>query len=588
MKRFSLNKKIWIVIAILIAGALGIATVGITRMAEIEGSLEHIAKVYVPRKQSALEIQSTLQGMAVYERNILLSKDASEREKDAAEFTKRKDRMNDYIEQAIKIAAEEDKIILAQLNTKYQTYLSMSERAQVLAMDGYANEAFDIIGNQGRDLRYEIDRITNDLVISSGRRMDERVAKAESDYIVAAWTMIGTSLFAILLGVFIAIVILRSVSKAINNVISQLTSNSTQVSSAAKQIAGSSMELSQTTTEQAASLEETASAIEQLSAMTKRNAESARNSTIVSKDSNHSALRGKKVVSEMIQAMQEIDQANARIMEQVNQSNQQMSEIVKVISEIGSKTKVINEIVFQTKLLSFNASVEAARAGEHGKGFAVVAEEVGNLAQMSGNAAREISEMLETSIQKVEAIASGTKTRVETLVTEGKAKVAVGANVAKECGAVLDEIVTNVSSVSQMIGEIATASDEQARGIEEITNAMNQLDQVTQQNAAVSEEAASAAEHLAGQAETLGHAVTVLVATIKGESHEATSFVRPIAEVSSAEGAKTKSANVLRFQNRKSIGRQVPESRGQPMEKGKAVAGSDVVPAENDPRFVDI
>jgi len=233
--------------------------------------------------------------------------------------------------------------------------------------------------------------------------------------------------------------------------------------------------------------------------------------------------------------MAEIDQNNADIMEQVNSSNAQFSEIVNVIQEIGNKTKVINDIVFQTKLLSFNASVEAARAGEHGKGFAVVAEEVGNLAQMSGSAAEEISGMLQDSIQKVEKIVSETKTKVEKIVFEGKEKVSVGASVARQCGEVLDEIVSNVSSVSHMAGEISSASQEQAQGVQEITKAMNQLDTVTQQNAKTSNEVAGAAEELSTLADSLNGAVEQLLATIKG-SEDATESSQSSAEDGSNGG----------------------------------------------------
>jgi methyl-accepting chemotaxis protein len=203
-------------------------------------------------------------------------------------------------------------------------------------------------------------------------------------------------------------------------------------------------------------------------------------------------------------------------MAQVNESNEQIAGIVKVVEQIAKKTQVINDIVNKTELLSFNASVEAARAGEHGKGFAVVAEEVGNLARMSGAAAEEITSLIDGSIENVNKIVRETGSKVSTLIESGKRSVAEGTVVAQECGEVLREIVGNVNSVSAMSGEIATASTEQARGINEITKAMNQLDQMTQQNAATSEECASAAEELSAQAESLKSTVTLLVKTVNG------------------------------------------------------------------------
>jgi methyl-accepting chemotaxis protein len=133
-------------------------------------------------------------------------------------------------------------------------------------------------------------------------------------------------------------------------------------------------QLSQATTEQAASLEQTSASIHEMNSMVERNTENAKAAADKSGHSRDGALRGKDVVTKMMTAINEINDANSGIMSQIDESNVRMGEIITVINEIGSKTRVINDIVFQTKLLSFNASVEAARAGEHGKGFAVVAE----------------------------------------------------------------------------------------------------------------------------------------------------------------------------------------------------------------------
>lgn len=313
-----------------------------------------------------------------------------------------------------------------------------------------------------------------------------------------------------------AFIVSNALVSSLKQISDALDESSAQVSSAAGQIASSSEELSQAATEQASSLEETSSSVEEMSSMVNINTENAKKASENSEESKRQAERGRTVVEEMVKSMGQINDSNNNIMNQINHSNEQMGEIVKVIQEIETKTKVINDIVFQTKLLSFNASVEAARAGEQGKGFAVVAEEVGNLAQMSGNAAKEISEMLASSVHKVEAIVSETRSKVDVLIADGKEKVSAGTKVAEECGEVLAEIVVNVSSVATMASEISNASFEQSKGIQEITKAMGQLDQVTQTNAATSEEAASAAEELSSQASSLKTQVLTLVAVING------------------------------------------------------------------------
>lgn len=319
----------------------------------------------------------------------------------------------------------------------------------------------------------------------------------------------------------ICIFIANQLVQVLSRVSNELNHSSVQVSAAAEQIAASSEQLSQATVEQASSLEETSSSIHEMNAMVVKTSENAVRVSKRSEESQMNALKGKEVVQEMISSINDITKSNEQIMAQINQSNNEIGEIVKVIAEIGEKTKIINDIVFQTKLLSFNASVEAARAGENGKGFSVVAEEVGNLAQMSGKAASEISTMLDGSITKVESIVSDTKIKVESLISEGKKKVERGTNVANECGAMLDEIVSSISAVTEMASDIAQSSQEQSQGVNEITRAISQINVATQQNSAGAAESASAAEELSAQAHMLKNAVQALVVTVEGERHKA-------------------------------------------------------------------
>ena len=199
------------------------------------------------------------------------------------------------------------------------------------------------------------------------------------------------------------------------------------------------------------------------------------------------------------------------------EGNRRIAEISSVISDIAAKTKVINDIVFQTKLLSFNASVEAARAGENGKGFAVVAEEVGNLAQMSGRSAGEISAIVEESIRKVDAIVTENKSNVEKFIQSAKLKVQKSQAVASKCGTMFDQVVDNTTKVNGLIEEISRASSEQSKGIEEITNAMGQIDLATNENSTVTHSVAKAAKDLSGRADVLKEMSSELYQTVHGK-----------------------------------------------------------------------
>ncbi len=302
----------------------------------------------------------------------------------------------------------------------------------------------------------------------------------------------------------------------LNTILSVLSTESKNLYVISKKVSTSSTSLADATTQQASALQETASSMEELSSMVKKNAENAANSLSVSQKSEVIANQGKEIVLSMNGAIGEISESNTDIMKHVEMSNQQISDIVSVIHEIGNKTKVIHDIVFQTKLLSFNASVEAARAGEHGKGFAVVAEEIGNLAQMSGNAAKEIGDLLSASTGKAEKIVQDTREKVKSLISQNQSKIKLGTKVAHECGDALEKIVQNVIHVTEMMNEISTATGEQNVGIVEINKAMNQLEEVTQENSSTSTQVADYSQNISTQAQALQEVVSKMETLIRG------------------------------------------------------------------------
>lgn len=214
----------------------------------------------------------------------------------------------------------------------------------------------------------------------------------------------------------------------------------------------------------------------------------------------------------------QISESNQNMVHQIEGSNKEITEIVNIIREIDSKTKVINDIVFQTKLLSFNASVEAARAGENGKGFSVVAEEISHLASMSGQAAQEITHLLDSSIQKVEYIVKNSHETVEKAIEIGKKKVDATNVAADRCGDIFNEIVVNVSKTKDIIQDIAQASNEQVQGINSINNAIQKLQHVSSSNSQISSEVASTADTLKEQVGELAGAVTTLQDLVHGAS----------------------------------------------------------------------
>ncbi|EFH8783413.1 methyl-accepting chemotaxis protein [Escherichia coli] len=261
--------------------------------------------------------------------------------------------------------------------------------------------------------------------------------------------------------------------RSLTDTVTHVREGSDAIYAGTREIAAGNTDLSSRTEQQASALEETAASMEQLTATVKQNADNARQASELAKNAATTAQAGGVQVSTMTHTMQEIATSSQKI---------------------GDIISVIDGIAFQTNILALNAAVEAARAGEQGRGFAVVAGEVRNLASRSAQAAKEIKGLIEESVNRVQQ----------------------GSKLVNNAAATMIDIVSSVTRVNDIMGEIASASEEQQRGIEQVAQAVSQMDQVTQQNASLVEEAAVATEQLANQADHLSSRVAVFTL----EEHE--------------------------------------------------------------------
>ncbi|MEW6288552.1 MAG: methyl-accepting chemotaxis protein [Thermodesulfobacteriota bacterium] len=285
--------------------------------------------------------------------------------------------------------------------------------------------------------------------IGSGIYVDD----VEKELARTSWAMLLGGSLPLGTLLLLGFVVTRSIVKPLHQITAELNRAAITVADASSQVAGSSQLLAEGTAEQAAALEESSSSLEELSSMTKQNAGNAREVDVQMTETKNVVSRSNESMTELTVAMHDIASAS--------------QETQKII-------KTIDEIAFQTNLLSLNAAVEAARAGEAGAGFAVVASEVRNLALRAGEAAKNTSELIEKSARRIHH----------------------GSELVKKCNVNLAEVSQGAEKVHKLVNEIATAAVEQAKGINQISTAVSEMDSVTQTNAANAEESAAASEEL--------------------------------------------------------------------------------------------
>jgi len=305
---------------------------------------------------------------------------------------------------------------------------------------------------------------------------------------------------------------------SLGNLSNEVRTVSTQISSSASSLSSIVSQLSQ-------AVEQTSSALVEMTAMTSRSSDHSSEMKASADGVIQLAADAKSVFQELIQSMQDIKDANDRSAHELRESNSKVSALVRVIEEVDSKTRIINDIVFQTKLLSFNASVEAARAGEHGKGFAVVAEEIGNLARVSGDAAQEINQLLDSSLQQVRASVEESKASIEKMVSVSSGLIDQGVEVMSRSGGSLDQIHAAAAKVLSMANEIKSGTDETSNGISEILKAVHRIEEAATVSSQTAENNSQTAGLIMKEADLLNGVASELSLTVTGKTWEESSAV---------------------------------------------------------------
>ncbi|WP_363502221.1 methyl-accepting chemotaxis protein [Burkholderia sp. LMU1-1-1.1] len=531
LAKMKVGTRLGLGFALVLLFLIAVTTVGIFRMAQIQDRLDHVISVNNVVSRLVLDMRANVNDRISSLRVLTLMTDAADMEPElnrvkelASKYT---DAQNKLSAQFAKESIPEEKALLATIKEQEGLAMPAIAKATEMWLASNAEGATRVLIKEIRPAQKKWMTALDQLAALEDKLNAEMQVDAAKGFSSGRTFMIIMGLLAVGISIVAALVITRgllkqlggepdytaSIASSIANgdlavsidtsgndkdsllfemkemrnslvdIVGQVRSGTETIGTASREIAAGNIDLSARTEMQASSLEKTASAMEELTSTVKQNADNAREANQLASVASDVAIKGGKVVSEVVNTMSSID-ASAK----------------KIVDIIG----VIDGIAFQTNILALNAAVEAARAGEQGRGFAVVASEVRNLAQRSAGAAKEIKMLIDDSVEKVGA----------------------GTKLVGQAGVTMDEVVASVRRVTDIMSEIANASQEQSAGIEQVNLSIIEMDSMTQQNAALVEESAAAAQSLQDQASELSRVVSIFK-LVEGEERVAAPVFTP-------------------------------------------------------------
>lgn len=478
MRSMTIGQKLFMSFGAALALTLAVSGLALWNIGSLGGSLDKVIKVNAMKRYLASDISTIMSDFTAEERGILaraFMKDKATVNKYNQEFHESDTRFKKRVEEfTVLIETAEARRLIQEMLSDEEKIAQSHEELFRLADAGQVEAAAEVYKEKALPRILKSKATSEELVRQQSELMAAVGKAAESSVSQSRWItilMIGLSL---LVGAGV-VYLVRQINRSLRQTVTELSEGAGQTASAAAQVSSASQSLAQGSSEQAASLEETSASSEEINSMAQKNTENSSAAANLVVQSQQKFVETNRALDQMVVAMGEI-----------NTSSDKISKIIKVIDEIA----------FQTNILALNAAVEAARAGEAGMGFAVVADEVRNLAQRCAQAAKDTAGLIEESIGKS---------------NEGKTKV-------DQVAVAIRAITEESAKVKTLVDEVNVGSQEQARGIQEISKAIAQMEQVTQSTAANAEESASASEELTAQSESVRAIVQRLSAMVGGGS----------------------------------------------------------------------
>jgi methyl-accepting chemotaxis protein len=460
-------------------------------MNQLSESFDEVAEVMLPAVRQLTLADMYHDGVeATVYRSLyaVTSKDEKAAKESLEAVTELKGKINECLDTVARLRLRSKiKTNLKPIRASFDAYIERAEEVITLATSGKIAEAQSKIAGfhgQFEELEKLMMSFSNDV------ENDVKVTEAHGHEIEARSRVLGwlALLGGVLLGAIVSLWTVFDVRRRMRSLLDSLSEEAEHLRHSSASVQKSAHQLSSATSQQSAAIEETVASMEEMSSMLAQTTQQASRNLEYSETGQSDAGKGRAVMAKMAGAMDEIQASNTKL-----------DGMVRMINEIREKTNVINEIVAETRLLSFNASIEAARAGAHGKGFAVVAEEVGKLAAMSGKAASDIRELLESSTSEVNQIVRDNQERVQT-----------GKRISDECETMFNSMKESLEKIAKGIQVISSASQEQETGVKQTNRAMNDMSASTQSNLRSVEELSGQSARLASGSESLNRTVDVL------------------------------------------------------------------------------
>jgi methyl-accepting chemotaxis protein len=495
INEFSIKARIVTLIMALVIGQVALISVAVDRSHSLLQNLTNVTQVELPASRHLTLADMMHDGIravvleALYDFEIKALDEIPEVEKEAKE---KRDLMVETFESLKKVPLSQARMQELASASEMVAQYGDSSLAVIESIKG-GDRAKIVDSKKSFDEVFEkVETLLGDL----GEKIQKEATSSGDSGKNIVQSVLLFSLVSLVFSLALSVFIYAWTRKSFAAIVEKLSLGSSQINSLANVLSQESNKVRESSLEQAASIQESVSALSEMSSMIAQTGENIKLSLDTSRGAQERAGEGKQIMARMSRSMEDIHKANERL-----------QDIGKVISDINSKTAVINDIVFKTQLLSFNASIEAARAGQHGRGFAVVAEEVGNLAELSGTAAREIESLLEESNRKV-------KDTLELI----QVRVGEGNRVSHSALEAFTGISKNIEEINHQVQSINDATQQQEIGVQQSSTAMKQMDASSQINSTASNQAFTTSENLKSQAEDLKNVIVDLSQLISGAS----------------------------------------------------------------------